>query len=117
MADFWEDDQRAATQMSGRAEVNTDGLARERRSFEGRQDGLDEGEVIARLRSVRDQLADAGPVAYSALIRLIDRYTGDSQADTDDVVGAATAVLERTRFVSGGAIEDLRATMGVDSGT
>jgi hypothetical protein len=109
MADFWDHDEPAA----GDGEVDRAGdRASERRSFDRYHQNLDEAEVIARLRSVRDQLADAGPVAYNALIRLIDRYTGDSQVDTDDVMGAATAVPDGTRYVKGGAIEDLRAAMG-----
>ena len=95
MADFWEDDEPAAAAGDDVRWVTlASRVAGERRSFDRHHEDLDEAELIARLQSVRDQLSDAGPVAYSALIRLIDRYIGDSQADTDDVGGAAKAVLD-----------------------
>lgn len=115
MADFWEDDEPApAATNDVRWETVTRRVAGERRSFDDYHEHLDEAEVIACLRAVRDQLADAGPKVYGDLIRQIDGATGDSQAESDDLVGTARAALEGTKYVHGGAIEDLRELLGWD---
>jgi len=66
-------------------------------------------ELGAALGDVRAQLADAGPITYNALIIAIDRAKATN--DLAVLVSAASAVLELTRHVKGGAIEKLRRTV------
>ena len=114
MADFWEDDEPAAVPTGDRSDTRGGGPAREPRSFHRYHEDLDDADIITHLRAVRDQLVGAAPVAYERLIGLIDSYAGDQQVDSDDVIIAAMVVINGTRHVKGGAIEDLRVLMGSD---